>query len=579
MDPGAPFARRARFFFMPNNLSGPASRILHEHRRSLALTAAFSGAINLLGLTSPLFMLQVYDRVLASGSLSTLGALLVLAATFYAAQNALERIRSRIFARLGLLIDRPLGRLAFAAGLRSPAARASAARTQDVDKLRGFLAGGGPAALFDLPWTPLYLVLLFLLHPYLGLIGLAGAASLAAVTWATDRSTGPLQMQHSLLGAQVQSAADNIGAARDTVRAMGLSVPLRDRWEALAGAANAAQLRNADAISNFSTISKFIRLFLQSAVLAAGAVLIIAGDATGGVMIASSILLGKTLAPVDQAIAHWRGFVAARQAVERLDALPETAETLCTLVTLPAPSSELGVNGLALTAAGGDEPIIQGISFSLAAGDVLGVIGPSGAGKSTLLRGLVGLVPPAEGEIRLDGSTLDQWPEERRGTFIGYMAQSIDLIAGTIAENIARFDPDADSVAILAAAEAAGLDRMIRGFDEGFDTQVGEHGYRLSVGQRQRIALARALYREPFLLILDEPNSALDRDGDTALANAVAAARTRGAIVVVAAHRAGVLGHATKMLALEDGRQRAFGAPGRVLSAVSSDLEPLRRLS
>lgn len=491
---------------------GPASQILLEQRSAFVATAWLSGAINLLGLTSPLFMLQVYDRVLASGSVATLVALLILAALLYAAQSGLERLRTRIFARLGLLVDRPLGRLAFETGLQTPrGGRGVSARSHDVDKLRGFLSGGGPAALFDLPWTPLYLILLFLLHPVLGLIGLGGAAALALVTWATDRATGPLQMQHSALSLQVQATVDNASAARDTARAMGMVADLRRRWEIVNIAANAAQLRNADAIASYSTISKFIRLFLQSFVLAAGAMLIIRGDATGGVMIASSILLGKTLAPVDQAIAHWRGWVGARQAVARLDEMPALPDRANVSILLPPPERDLVVTALACAPDGADEALVEGISFKLEAGDILGIVGPSGAGKSTLLRTLAGLAAPIEGEVRLDGATLDQWPAERRGAFIGYMSQSIDLLAGSIAENIARFAPDPDSQAVLLAAEAAGLDKMIRGFEDGFDTQVGDHGHRLSVGQRQRVALARALYRDPFVLILDEPNSALDR--------------------------------------------------------------------
>ena len=582
-DPGAhPQGRAPGHFadetdpFMTTTVSrsGPASQILFDQRSAFVATAWLSGAINLLGLTSPLFMLQVYDRVLASGSLATLVALLLLAAALYAAQSGLERLRTRIFARLGLLVDRPLGRLAFETGLLTPrGGRGVSARSHDVDKLRGFLSGGGPAALFDLPWTPLYLILLFLLHPLLGLIGLGGAAALAIVTWATDRATGPLQMQHSALSLQVQATVDNASAARDTARAMGMVADLRRRWEMVSTAANAAQLRNADAIANYSTISKFIRLLLQSLVLAGGAMLIIRGDATGGVMIASSILLGKTLSPVDQAIAHWRGWVGARQAVGRLDDMPMMTDRVSGSILLPPPKRDLVVTSLASAPDGSEEAIIEGVSFKLEAGDILGIVGPSGAGKSTLLRTLAGLSEPIEGEVRLDGATLDQWPAERRGAFVGYMSQSIDLLAGSIAENIARFAPEPDSHAVLLAAEAAGLDTLIRGLEDGFDTQVGDHGYRLSVGQRQRVALARALYGDPFVLILDEPNSALDRDGDAALAEAVAGARARGAIVVVAAHRAGVLSQCTKMLALGGGRQQTFGAPGRVLAAITA--EPL----
>lgn len=554
------------------SLPGAATRALLGQKRVFLLTAIFSGAINLMGLTAPLFMLQVYDRVLASGSLPTLAALLAIAGILYAAQSALERTRARLFGRLGQIVGRPLDRLAFEVAVRGAAAGDRQAAMADVGQLRGFLASGGPAALFDLPWTPLYLGLLFLLHPWLGLVGLAGAASLAAVTWATDRATGPLQKRHTLLAQQSRSVVLNAVTARDTVRALGMTAAVRHRWEALNGGANLASLANADAISTFSNASKFIRMLLQSVVLSTGAVLIIRGDATGGVMIASSILLGKTLAPVDQAIAHWRGWVGARQAVDRLDQDLPPAGPASERVLLPPPSRELRVSDLALAADGSGTAILSGLSFNLLAGDVLGVIGPSGSGKSTLLRALAGLMTPLEGEIRLDGSGLDQWTDDRRGGFIGYLSQSIDLLAGSVAENIARFEPSPDPAAVLGAADAAGMDRMIRGFENGFDEQVGDHGRRLSVGQRQRIALARALYGDPFLLILDEPNSALDREGEDALLEAVVAAKARGAIVVVACHRPGLLSQATRLLALEGGRQRAFGPPGPVLSAASSEL-------
>lgn len=551
--------------------SGAATRALLDHKAVFLLTAVFSGAINLLGLTAPLFMMQVYDRVLGSGSLPTLAALLTIAGILYAAQSALERTRSRLFARLGQVVGRPLDRLAFDAALSGAAAGDRQGAMADVGQLRSFLSSGGPAALFDLPWTPLYLGLLFLLHPWLGVVGLVGAASLAGVTWATDRATGPLQKRHTGLAQQSRAVVINAVAARDTVRALGMATAVRERWEALNGGANLASLTNADAISTYSNTSKFIRMLLQSVVLSAGAVLIIRGDATGGVMIASSILLGKTLAPVDQAIAHWRGWVGARQAVKRLDRDLGQVGQAADRVVLPPPSRELRVSDLSLSADGSETVVVSGLSFTLAAGDVLGVIGPSGSGKSTLLRAIAGLVSPLQGEIRLDGSGLEQWTEERRGGFVGYLSQSIDLLAGSIAENIARFEPSPPPEAVLRAADAAGMDLMIRSLEDGFDHQVGDGGRRLSVGQRQRIALARALYRDPFLLILDEPNSALDREGEDALLEAVIGAKARGAIVVVACHRPGLLSQATRLLALEGRRQRAFGPPGPVLSAASSE--------
>lgn len=551
----------------PFRVAGAATQALSEHRGALAATAAFSGVINLLGLSAPLFMLQVYDRVLASRSLPTLLALVVLVVVLLAFQGGLELVRTRIFGRVGALLDRALGQAAVRSVLRSDGLQAGPS-LRDVEQVRAFLASGGPSALFDLPWTPLYLALLFLLHPWLGLMGLAGAGLLAFLTLAADRAAAPIQQRQASLGQAAQVWLDAGRASRETTRALGMVEALQARWAIANQAHVTAQLRGVDVMARYSAISKFVRLALQSLVLAAGALLIIDGKASGGVMIASSILLGKTLAPVDQAIAHWRGFVAARQALGRLDLGLPSPSAMKRTVDLPTPVEQLRVENLTVTPPGASAPALQRIDFCLEAGDVLGVIGPSGSGKTTLLRALAGLQDPDDGSIRLDGSTLDQWDDGRRGGFIGYVSQSIDLLSGSIAQNIARFNEPAQSESVLRAATAAGLDLFIRKLDDGFDSQIGDQGRRLSAGQRQRLALARALYGDPFLLILDEPNSALDVAGEAALASALRAARDRGAIVVMSAHRTDALSVATKLLALEDGRQKAFGSPGLVMAAI-----------
>jgi ATP-binding cassette subfamily C protein len=534
--------------------------------------AGFSGAINLLTLSGSLFMMQVYDRVLPSQSLATLQALVLLILVLYGFQTVLESVRSRLFARVGQQIDGDLAPLVFATNIRRGMhgqASQQSAPFRDLEQIRNFLSGGGPSAIFDLPWLPIYLVLLFLLHPYLGLFGVAGAATLSVLAYVTDKATRPLQSRSSGLAAEAGQAAESARRSAETVGPLGMTRTLSSRWQGRHSDAGAAVLDASDVAGRFGGMTRMVRLSLQSLVLAMGAWLVIQGEASGGVMFASSILLGRALAPVELAIAHWRGFVGARQALGRLnDSLGATAAASEPGVALPPPSSTVIGEALSVAAPGARTPYVRGVRFELQAGDAMGVIGPSGSGKSTLARALVGAWPIIGGALRLDGSTLDQWSEEAAGRLIGYLPQQVDLFAGTIGENIARFDPDARSEDILKAAEHGGVDALIRSMPDGFDTQVGEGGGLLSAGQRQRIALARALYGDPFFVVLDEPNSALDSDGEMALIRAIQSVRARGGVAVIIAHRQSAIQSANKVLVLADGVQRAFGARDEVLKRV-----------
>jgi len=541
-------------------------------RRWFALIALLSGAINLLMLTGPLFMLQVYDRVLSSHSLQTLVALVLIVTLLYLLQGAIDLVRTRLFARLAGLLAGRLGPALFEADLQQSAAAPALARgprpLRDLDQVRAFMAGGGPNALFDLPWMPLYAGLLFILHPWLGLLGLAGIVVLASLTALTEGLSRQPQRQVTLLAARAQAASDAAMLHSEAVVALGMAEGLRARWHAVSDAASAAMLGSGDTVSLFGTLSKSFRLLLQSLMLALGAYLVIDGDATGGVIIASSIMLGRALAPVELAIGHWRGFVAARQAWRRIDGLLAAFPARAAGLDLPRPRDSLAVTELAVAAPGTRQVILHDISFRLETGDVLGVIGPSGSGKSTLIRSLAGLWPPARGSVRLDGAELSQWSRPAAGRFIGYLPQAVGLLAGTIAENIARFDPDAATPEILEAAAAAGVDQMVRGFAAGYDTNIGEGGAALSAGQRQRVALARALFRNPFLLLLDEPNANLDAEGETALAAGIARAKAAGAIVLIIAHRPSALAHANKVLMLADGTVKAFGPKDEILQRI-----------
>lgn len=549
----------------------PAAAALSSARGALLATAGFSGAINILMLSGSLFMLQVYDRVLASHSIPTLLALVVLIVILYLFQGALEMLRSRIFARIGRMVDGRLGDLAFEShlerGLPRAGALPGASSFRDIEQLRAFLGGGGPSALFDLPWMPLYVALLFGLHPALGLIGVAGILVLSTLTFLTDRFSAGHQRVANAKTNEASAMAEAARRNAEAILPLGMADHVLKRWRVVAQESARAQLAGSDVTALFASASRFARMALQSLVLALGAYLVIQGETSGGAMIASSILLGRALAPVELAIANWKGFIGARQSYGRLSA-DLKHPVPASMVALPAPARRLDVEKLTVGVDGLPEPILRDVAFSLSAGDALGVIGPSGGGKSTLARALTGLWVAQRGCIRLDGATLDQWSRTQAGKFLGYLPQQVELLAGTVAQNIARFDPTATSEEILRAAQMAAVDDLVRRLPQGFDTEVGEGGQRLSAGQRQRIALARALFRDPFLVVMDEPNSNLDSAGDLALSQAIAQIRARGGIAVVVAHRPSALAEVSLILTLGEGRMQAFGPKDEVLRQV-----------
>ena len=552
----------------PTASASPAGDALRAAKAPFIAAAVFSGAINILMLSGSLFMLQVYDRVIPSRSVPTLQALIVLILILYGFQSGIEQVRTRLFARIGAQLDARLSPLVFAANIRRGLIGQSGqgAPFRDLEQLRSFLSGGGPGAFFDLPWMPLYVILLFILHPVLGMFGVVGVVILAALAFLTDTGTRPLQSQSAGLTAEAAAMAESARRNAETVTPLGMMNNLSRAWQAKNQAAGRTVLASSDVAGLYGGITRFIRMALQSLVLAAGAWLVITGKASGGVMIASSILLGRALAPVELAIVQWRGFVGARQAFGRLKLVLATPGLMVQPgVSLPAPRSTVVCDGLAVVAPGSRTPYLRGLRFDLQAGDAMGVIGPSGSGKSTLARAIVGVWPIVSGSIRMDGSTLDQWSSEDSGRFIGYLPQNVQLFSGTLGENIARFDPEARAEDILRAAASAGVDAMVRAMPDGFNTQVGEGGGLLSAGQRQRIGLARALYRDPFLLVLDEPNSALDAEGESALTEAMVSVRKRGGVAIIIAHRPSALQATNKVLVLAEGQQRAFGPREEVL--------------
>jgi len=563
----------------PRPVKGP----IHPQRSELAAalascrgafvaTGLISGTSNVLMLTGAMFMLEVYDRVLPSRSVPTLIGIAILVGGLYMTQGLIDLIRGRLLVRIGSVLDEAVSGRVFDTILRLPmkAARASDGLQplRDLDSVRSFLSGLGPIALLDLPWLPLYIGICYVLHPWLGYTALAGALILTALTLLTE----VLTRRPTKAAAKFAAARSELAQAghrnAEAIVAMGMARRMVHRWAEANRQYMAGQLGASDVVGGLGAVSKVLRMTLQSAVLGVGAFLVIRQDATGGIIIAGSILAARALAPVDLAIAHWKAFVACRQSWGRLNKLlallpPEQAPML-----LPAPRERLTVESASGVPPGSSKLILQDVSFKLERGSGLGVIGPTGSGKSSLARLLVGVWQPVRGKVRLDGCTFDQWSSEVLGTHIGYLPQDVELLGGTVAQNIARFEPDADPQAIVAAAKAAGVHDLIIELGEGYETHVGERGETLSAGQAQRIALARALYRDPFLVVLDEPNSNLDAAGDEALTRAILGIRARGGIVVVIAHRPSAIAGVDLVLVLKQGRLQAFGPKGEILSKV-----------
>jgi ATP-binding cassette subfamily C protein len=426
----------------------------------------------------------------------------------------------------------------------------------------------GPSAFFDLPWLPLYLAICFAFHVMLGVTALVGAIILVSLTVVTEYlSRQPARAAIGLAARRNDLAAASRRNAEVMV-AMGMAGRLGKRWSEANARYLAGNQNASDVSGGLGAIAKVLRMMLQSAVLGVGAYLVIHQEATAGIIIAGSILSARALAPVDLAIAHWKTFVAARQSWHRLNRLLDQMPPRSTPTQLQTPTSRLSVEAVSMVAPGDQRPIIHDVTFALVAGQGLGVIGPSGSGKSSLIRALVGVWTPARGKVRLDGAALDQWSSDALGRHIGYLPQDVELFTGTVAQNISRFDPEARSDDIIAAAKEAGVHEMIIKMRDGYNTEVGEQGSALSAGQAQRVALARALYGDPFLVVLDEPNSNLDTEGDEALTRAVRAARERGAVVVVVAHRPIGIEGVDQILVLKDGRMQAFGPKEQVLAQV-----------
>ena len=545
---------------------------LRRCRTAFASVGIMSAMINGLYLTGSLYMLEVYDRVLPSRSIPTLVALTILVVVLYLGQGILDVIRARILARIGSSLDEKLAARMFDLIARLPLKIGQKSEglqpLRDLDSVRSFLSGMGPIALFDLPWMPFYIVICFLFHPLIGITALTGAVVLSVITFATEILTRPPIRKAAADAVLRNGLAETARRNAEPLIAMGMLGSLAARWETLNQGYVRSQRRASDVSGGFAALSRVLRLLLQSLVLGVGAYLVIHQLSTPGIIIAGSILTARAMAPVDLAIANWRGFVAARQGWKRLEHMLAIVPARATPMPLVAPQRSVTVENAATVAPGGKKVIVHDINFSLEAGAGLGIIGPSGSGKSSLARMMVGVWPVVRGTIRLDGAALDQWSPERLGRFIGYVPQRVELLSGTVAQNISRFDPDPDPANVIKAAKLAGVHDLILSLGEGYETFVGEQGTALSAGQTQRIALARALYLDPFLIVLDEPNSNLDSDGDQALTIAIQQARARGAVVVVIAHRPSAIAAVEIVLVMREGRQQVFGPKETVLGKI-----------
>jgi PrtD family type I secretion system ABC transporter len=550
---------------------GELSDALVALRRVFTFIGGFSLAINLLLLVPSLYMLQTYDRVLTSRNEGTLLVLTLLLVGLLALEASLEFIRAQVLARVSAALDLQLDGRVFDAMLGTTL-RGQVRGAQilgDLGHIRQFIAGKGLLAFFDAPWLPIYLLVVFLLNPWLGLFGLVSAALLIALAWYNEHATGDLLVQSGKLGSVASQAADSSVRNAEVIDALGMRSAMRNRWLTRQNEYLGAQGEANERGARIGGLVRFARTVLQSVILGLGAYLVLQNQLTPGGMIAASILLGRALAPVDLAIAHWRGVVAAREAFARLNELLRHFPSERPLVTLPRPQGALRAEQLVVAAPGKREPILKGLSFEVNPGQVIAIVGPSAAGKSTLARALVGVWAPLSGSVRLDGADVATRDRDDLGPALGYLPQDVELFPGTIAENIARFGP-IDSTQVVEAARRAGVHELILHLPNGYETRIGTadaSSIILSGGQRQRIALARALYRDPVLVVLDEPNANLDEAGDAALVNALRDLKARGRTVFIVTHRANLLTETDAILVLTDGRIQTMGASAEILQA------------
>ena len=555
-----------------NQHRNDVQKALHACRGAFGVIMAFSLAINLLTLASPLYMMQVFDRVLTSRSGDTLLMLTLITVLALAVLALIDAIRSQMLVRVGNWLDDRLGPTVFSGALKA-ALRADPGRAaqglRDLATVRGFITGPGVTPLLDAPWAPIFIIALFLLHPLLGVIGLGGALLLISLALINEYITRQPLGEANKASSKTHQRAEAAMRNAEVIRAMGMAEGVLRLWRREnAGAREASRVAGTRG-ATVHAVSKFSRLFVQTGILGAGAWLVIQHEASPGAMFASMFLLGRALAPVETAIGTWKSLVAARLARRRLGELVDVLPDEEPGMELPRPAGELVVERLVFVPPGGDEPTLRGVSFELTPGEVLGIIGPSAAGKSTLARLIAGTWTPTAGKVRLDGADISVWHESRGSHHIGYLPQDIELFSGSVRDNIARLG-EAGPAAVIEAAKLVGLHESIMRLPRGYNSEIGDAGIKISGGQRQRIALARAVFGRPRLVVLDEPNASLDHEGEEALHSALAALKEMGTTIVMIAHRPSVLGLADKLLVLRHGSVEAYGSRAEVIAKLNA---------
>lgn len=553
---------------LPNNEIGQA---LEGFRGAFRSVGMFSAIINLLMLVPSLYMLQVYDRVLSSRNETTLVMLTLMVLVTYLIMNGLEFVRSFVLIRVGAQLDMKLNKRVYTASfeqnLKKSGGNAGQA-LQDLTTIRQFVTGNSLFAFFDAPWFPLYLLVLFLFDWVLGVFAVAGTAILIVLAYVNEVvSRKPLAEANGMAVTAGTLATNNLRNA-EVIQAMGMLPNLMTRWFKLHGRFLQLQAEASEKAGIVTATSKFVRISLQSLILGLGALLALENRITPGMMIVGSILMGRALAPVDQLINVWKGWASTRSAYQRLSELLASNPARREGMPLPKPLGHLSLEGVAAVPPGSSVPALRNLNLTVNAGDVVGVIGPSGSGKSTLARLLVGVWPAAAGKVRLDGADVYQWNKAELGPYVGYLPQDIELFGGTVAENIARFG-EVDSSKVIQAAQRAGVHEMILQLPQGYDTPLGDGGAGLSGGQKQRLGLARAMYDDPSLIVLDEPNSNLDDTGELALLSAINDLRKRGKTLVIITHRTNAIGITNKLLFLRDGMPQMFGPTKQVLAELA----------
>jgi PrtD family type I secretion system ABC transporter len=556
----------------------PVAAGLRQSARRMVGVAGFSGVVNVLMLSGSLYMLQVYDRVIPSRNIATLLGLSLMVLVAYLVQGYFEALRTRMLCRVATLFDVSMQESIHTALATLPLRGASPVLLQqplrDLDQVRIFMSGMGPTAFLDMPWIPIFLIALFLFHPAIGTTALLGTFAIIAMTLLTERLSRGATKTAMDFSARRQVLADTTQRNAEVIRALGMIDRFTARWTQINERYLRENLRATDLHANLGSGAKLLRYVLQSGLLGIGAYLVVADKASGGIMIASSIMMGRALAPVEVALSSWKQLVAARQGLVRLrDICKVTAKPAAPPVALPRPCRELSVENISIAAPGVDQPIVSNVSFSLKAGMGLALLGASASGKTSLSKALVGIWPAKHGVVRLDGAAIDQWCNEDLGRHIGYLPQDTSLLEGTIAENICRFDERATSDAILKAAQIAGVHDIILRLPQGYATRIGQGGMSLSAGQRQRIGLARAAFGDPFLVVLDEPNANLDADGENALGRAIQTMRSSGSVVIVVSHRPSALGALNMAMVLYEGRAIAFGPREEIFARIRTKVD------